>query len=52
MSVPAQSIETLYWEKTTPAYILDFLEAPAVIHLPSSVLIFLYNAKLKTEECY
>lgn len=48
--MPAQSIETLYWEKTIPAYILDFLEAPEVIHFPSSVLIFLYNSKLKNEE--
>lgn len=47
--MPAQSMETLYWEKTIPAYILDFLEPPAVIHFSCSVLILLLNAKLKNE---
>lgn len=49
MSVPAQSMETLYWEKSSPACILDFLGDSAVIHFPSSVLILPYNAKLKNE---
>lgn len=48
--MPAQRMEALCQDKTIPAYVLDFLGAPAVIHFPSSVLILLFSVKLHNEQ--